>query len=224
MDTKDTSSNFELQSDEDQFWYSINSNPDYDSLLKYKYLYPQGKYINEVQSKINELSNGKLILVNKSLDSLPNIIGWTCATLFAFGSLLDGGKVNPFTFGKMGAFGMLIGYTLGSIIQYFMSNKSKQYAAHFKLGLEKKLNQKYYEAIQQFEIAISLQENHPELYFNLACINSLIENEERVIYYLKMAAKHRFQNLQKKIITDPDLAYFRNLPIFKEQIVNGYIL
>jgi len=95
------------------------------------------------------------------------------------------------------------------------NNKAKE------SGLVKMKEYQLEEALEDFKTALKIAPNDPEIYFNLACIYSVLEKTADGFEALKNAKKHGFKD-ENAILTHDMLAYLRLNGAFEEFVESGY--
>lgn len=76
-------------------------------------------------------------------------------------------------------------------------------------------------AAKDFEKALDIDAKDKDIYFHLACCYSLLEKPDKSLYYLDMALKHGYNNLDK-ISSIDELAFLRIQPAFEQFKQNNY--
>ncbi|MDA8692588.1 TM2 domain-containing protein [Saprospiraceae bacterium] len=94
----------------------------------------------------------------------------------------------------------------------FIKSAEKKYKEYDFEGAEKDYNQ-----------ALKLTRGSKELYFKMACIQSLLENKEKAFAYIADSVRLGFKDFQK-IKTIDDLAYLRIQPEFEAFVQRGYTI
>jgi TM2 domain-containing membrane protein YozV len=92
----------------------------------------------------------------------------------------------------------------------FVKSAEKKYKEYDLEGAEK-----------DFEQALKLTRGNKELYFKMACVQSLLENKKKAFSYIEESVKLGFRDFEK-IKTIDDLAYLRIQPEFDSFVERGY--
>ncbi len=87
------------------------------------------------------------------------------------------------------------------------------------IRLYKKEN--YFDAIEEFKIAIDVDVNATAAYFNLACCYSILQNPQDAYHYLAKAVEHGFSDYDR-IANHEALADLRERDDFDSFVENGY--
>ena len=92
----------------------------------------------------------------------------------------------------------------------FVKSGEKKYKEYDLEGAEK-----------DFEQALKLTRGSGDLYFKMACVQSLLENKDKAFSYIEESIKMGFRDFEK-IKTIDDLAYLRIQPEFDLFVESGY--
>ena len=72
----------------------------------------------------------------------------------------------------------------------------------------------YKTAINDYNRAIALKSDYPDVYYNLACVYSILKDEEKACNFLSSAIKKGFSDISY-MRQDPDLFNIRQKECFK---------
>jgi hypothetical protein len=152
--------------------------------------------ISELNSQV-KISAGVLIV----------LVAIILATLdYAFNLRI--GLTAGATIGGIG--GMLLAWLFNS---YLKSRKFKEFNDN---AIDFVKNNEFEKAIYQFELAVYLRPKNPALYYNLAWLYSLIENEEKSIIHLYNSKSNGFINLKAKIEKNKNFEFIKKSSKFNE--------
>ena len=102
------------------------------------------------------------------------------------------------------------------------SNSTNKNANKFRQDSENCYqNQEYEKALEYLKEAISLDPNHPNDFFNLTCLYSLLKDKEKGFKYLQKAVELGYNNFER-IKTHNDLEFLRLQSEFEDFALNGY--
>lgn len=93
--------------------------------------------------------------------------------------------------------------------------------AHFLKGQSFFEKYQYRDAKVEFELALTINTNHPEILFHLACCNSLLEEKEALFTNLQKAIAGGFKDFQKIKNTDA-LAFLRIQKEYDQIAASGF--
>jgi tetratricopeptide (TPR) repeat protein len=79
----------------------------------------------------------------------------------------------------------------------------------------------YLKALENLKEAISLDPNHPNDFFNLTCLYSLLNDKDKGFRFLQKAVELGYSNFEK-IKTSKDLEFLRSQSEFEDFALNGY--
>jgi hypothetical protein len=168
--------------------------------------------IKEYKMNTSEQVTSNEISKLKSLEkTLYGVIPIVCTgILFILSYSLNLGiKVNV---GAIG--GVTSGFLFAWLtISYIKSNRFVQYN---KKAMEFVKSNDYQNAINQFEIAVSIRQNNPALHYNLAWLYSLVENKEKALLHLYNSQKYGLAGLKEKIEKNENLDFIKKQPEFME--------
>jgi len=92
----------------------------------------------------------------------------------------------------------------------FVKSAEKKYKEYDLEGAEK-----------DYEQALKLTRGSGDLYFKMACVQSLLENKEKAFSFIEQSIRSGFKDYDK-IKTKDDLAYLRIQPEFESFVERGY--
>ena len=101
--------------------------------------------------------------------------------------------------------------------------KSRKDNPYKKSGMEKYKEYDYNGAIEDFEKALTIDDQDIATHFNIACAYSIMEGKEKAFYHLSKAVELGYSD-KEKIQTHDALAYLRIQDEFEGFVQNGYRL
>jgi TM2 domain-containing membrane protein YozV len=93
--------------------------------------------------------------------------------------------------------------------------------AEYKQGIKLFTDYLYRQALEQFELALKAFPNHPEILFQMACCNALLEQKEELFANLGKAVEYGLSNVER-IRTTEALSYLRIQQEYDRIEISGF--
>jgi len=103
------------------------------------------------------------------------------------------------------------------------TSSSSRAQVHIKAGKDNYTEFDYFEAISQWQKAITIEPRNAAVHYNLACAYSLTEQAKESFFHLSEAVKYGFNNFEKLNNQDA-LAFLRIQEGFEKFAADGYLL